>query len=58
MMNPRELKRLSDEALVEAVEEEHARYGRQALRELVSRHSVAEAAELLDVPAPHVEELA
>lgn len=57
MTNPAEFPRLTDEALVDIVQEAHARKGRQALEVLVDRHSVAEAAELLDVPPERVEEL-
>ena len=57
MTNPAEYPRLTDEALVEIVREEHARHGRRALEVLVDRHSVTEAAELLDCPPERVEEL-
>lgn len=57
MTNPAEFPRLTDEALVEIVQDEPAHVGRQALEVLVDRHSVAEAAELLDVPPERVEEL-
>lgn len=57
MTNPAEYPRLTDEALVDIVQEEHARKGRQALQVLVDRHSVPEAAELLDVPPKRVEEM-
>jgi len=57
MSNPAGYPLLTDEALVEIVREEHARKGRQALKVLVDRHSVAEAADMLDVPPVRIEDL-
>lgn len=57
MTNPAEYPRLTDEALVDIISGKHARHGRQALEVLVDRHSIPEAAELLDVPPEHVEAL-
>lgn len=48
--DPRELPHLTDDALVEIVEDEVARSGRRAINELVKRHGVKETAELLDCP--------
>lgn len=56
-MNPAEYPRLTDDALVDIVQNEHVRKGRIALEVLVDRHSIPEAAELLDVPPERVEEM-
>lgn len=56
-MNTREIPHLTDEALADVVENEHAQFGRKALEELVERNGISETAVLLETHDARVEEL-
>lgn len=55
MSNPAEYPNLTDDALVQIVEEEHVRKGLQAVQTLIDRRGFFETAELLDVPPENLE---
>lgn len=56
-MNDQEIPHLTDEALVEIVQEEHWTSGKKALQELVDRNDVETAAEMVGTDKFRVKEI-